>query len=98
MKNTLLPSLFLAACFISQAPARAADWPNWRGPDHNGISSETGWVAQWPAGGPKHLWTAPVGTGFSSIAAARGRACTAGNREETDTVWCFDAVTGSNLW
>jgi len=80
----------------------AADWPNWRGPDHNGISQETGWSTQWPADGPKQLWQASVGTGFSSIAVAQGRAYTMGNHasatQTNDTIFCFDAVTGRPIW
>ena len=34
------------------AIVEAADWPNWRGPNHNGISNETGWLATWPEAGP----------------------------------------------
>ena len=30
--------------FVSDGITRAADWPNWRGPEHNGVSKETGWV------------------------------------------------------
>src|SRR5688572_25491700 len=76
----------------------AADWPNFRGPDHNGISKETGWSTTWPAGGPKQLWKAKVGTGFASFAVAGGRAYTMGNTDDTDNVFCFDAVTGKEIW
>jgi outer membrane protein assembly factor BamB len=90
--------LFLMVMLGLSAQAPAADWPNWRGPDHNGISTETGWTAQWAADGPKQLWKTSVGTGFSSITVANGRAYTVGNRNDTDTIYCFDAETGSNLW
>lgn len=80
----------------------AADWPNWRGPDHNGVSQESGWSSQWPADGPKQLWKASVGTGFSSISVANGRAYTMGNQAKggavEDTIYCFDAVTGKSVW
>jgi outer membrane protein assembly factor BamB len=88
---TLATALFCAA-------VRAADWPNWRGPDHNGISAEKGWLSQWPADGPKQLWKASVGTGFSSITVAGGRAYTMGNEADTDAIYCFDAVTGKPIW
>jgi len=78
--------------------ATAADWPCWRGPEANGISRETGWLTQWPDDGPKRLWTAKVGTGFSSFAVVQGRAYTMGNSADTDTVFCFDAATGRELW
>lgn len=79
-------------------PTAAADWPNWRGPEHNGISKETGWSTKWPATGPKKLWSANVGVGFASFAVSNGRVYTTGNAQDTDTVFCFDAATGKELW
>lgn len=95
-----LPTILLTACLlgIPARPSLAADWPRWRGPDLNGISKETGWTTQFPASGPKVLWKANVGTGFSSIAVANGRAYSMGNKADTDTVYCFDAETGKVLW
>ena len=79
--------------------ARADDWFRWRGPDLNGISKETGWLCQWPDEGPKQLWKASVGTGFSSMSVSHGRLYTMGNDgQDTDTVFCFDAVTGAQIW
>jgi hypothetical protein len=43
---------------------QAADWPNFRGPSHNGISAEKGWRANWPGEIPV-AWKAEVGLGFS---------------------------------
>lgn len=83
---------------ISVDESRADDWPNWRGPDLNGISKEKGWTTHWPQEGPKQLWKASVGIGFSSVAVARGRLFTLGNTNETDTVFCFDAENGRELW
>jgi outer membrane protein assembly factor BamB len=78
--------------------AHAADWPCWRGPDHNGISSESDWLDHWPAGGPPVAWKASVGTGFSGFCVADGRVYTAGNADGTDTLFCFDAASGKPLW
>jgi outer membrane protein assembly factor BamB len=80
------------------APAAAGDWPHWRGPDRTGISSESGWSAQWPASGPKVAWKAQVGLGFSSFVVSGGRAVTMGHADEKDTVFCFAADTGKELW
>jgi len=92
-------SRFFAAGFLALAlPATAADWPRWRGPDGNGISKETGWSAKWPAEGPKALWKAKVGIGFASFAVSNGRVYTTGNTNDTDTIFCFDANTGKELW
>lgn len=76
----------------------ALDWPNFRGPDHNGVSHETGWFNEWPRPGPRQAWRAKVGTGFASFAVADGRAYTTGNQNNTDTLFCFDAATGRQLW
>src|SRR2546428_12177661 len=86
------------ACATLSPLARADDWPQWRGPNRDGISVEKGWAAAWPAEGPKQLWKASVGTGPSSMAVAAGRLYTTGNANNTDTVWCFDAAGGKEKW
>jgi outer membrane protein assembly factor BamB len=80
------------------ATAGAADWPNWRGPDHNGVSAESDWLDRWPAAGPAVAWRAKVGTGFSSFCVAAGRVYTAGNADNVETLFCFDAASGGQLW
>src|SRR6266704_3456978 len=48
---------------------RATDWPQWRGPQRNGISQETGLLKQWPKEGPKLLWQQKnIGNGYSTPA------------------------------
>ncbi|MBI3874800.1 MAG: PQQ-like beta-propeller repeat protein [Verrucomicrobia bacterium] len=86
----------VAIGFALSSPA--LDWPCFRGPDHNGMSKETGLATQWPASGPKQLWRATVGLGFSSVVVSDGRAAATGHAGDKDTVWCFDAATGSVLW
>lgn len=49
------------------SPASGADWPQWLGPNRNGISDETGLATDWPKSGPKVLWRTPLGEGFSAI-------------------------------
>jgi outer membrane protein assembly factor BamB len=88
----------LIALALGSLSATALDYYRWRGPDLNGISKESGWLAEWPANGPKVLWKSAVGKGFSSIAVADGRAFTIGNSDNHDTVFCFDAATGEVRW
>ncbi|MDB6024611.1 MAG: alcohol dehydrogenase [Verrucomicrobiales bacterium] len=76
----------------------ADDWPQWRGPNRDGISQEKGWATQWPAEGPKQIWKAGVGVGYSSMSVAKDRVFTMGNVEEVDNVYCLDAKTGKELW
>ncbi len=88
----------LAAAMAAALPASADDWPHWRGPRRDGISTETGWLDRWPAEGPKVAWKAEVGVGFSSFAVAGGRAYTMGHADGKDTVFCLDAATGRPVW
>src|SRR5262245_37320555 len=80
-------------------PGKAGrDWPHWRGPDYNGISTETDWLAEWPKDGLPFLWRANVGTGFSSLAVADGKTYTMGRDDQDDVVYCFDSLSGKELW
>jgi outer membrane protein assembly factor BamB len=88
--------LFLLASGFN---ACALDWYRWRGPDQNGISKETGWLAKWPDEGPRQLWKTSVGTGFSSVSISNGKIYTMGHDgQKTETVYCFDAATGALVW
>lgn len=91
----------LLACVIGLgclATAGAADWPNWRGPNHNGISNEKGWSTNWLDSGPKKLWEKTLGPGFASMTIADGRVYAMGNIEDNDILYCLDAATGKEIW
>ncbi|HNQ88786.1 MAG TPA: PQQ-like beta-propeller repeat protein [Verrucomicrobiota bacterium] len=89
---------FLVVFWPGWHAAQADDWPQWLGPQRNGISAETGWLSQWPQEGPQQLWKAAVGAGYSSVSVSNGRLYTMGNTEETDSVYALDATTGKELW
>ncbi len=79
--------------------AIAADWPQWRGPERNGISSETGLLTSWPSGGPKVLWKASgLGVGYSSFAIVNGKMYTQGQRGKQEFVLALDVNNGNKLW
>ncbi len=96
LTSTLLTILSLSTSCAAQLGA--ADWPQWRGPQHSGISIETTWSADWSAGPPQAIWEAAVGIGFASVAVAEGRLVTAGHADGKDTVWCLSTSTGEVLW
>jgi outer membrane protein assembly factor BamB len=75
------------------------DWPQWRGPNRDGVSAERGLLKAWPAGGPPLAWKASgAGTGYSSFAAAAGRLFTLGARGGTEYVIAYDIASGKQLW
>lgn len=86
---------------LSTAALTAADWPQYRGPNQDGISPEKIQV-KWPAAGPQQIWKTPTPTGFSSFAVASGRAATQVVRElegvPREVVLCLDANSGKELW
>jgi outer membrane protein assembly factor BamB len=96
--------LFVPVLVVVSLPAvvsnRAAnDWPQWRGPNRDGRSAETGLVKDWPAGGPPLAWSATgAGEGYSSFSVAEGRLYTLGARGDTEYVIAFDAASGKRLW
>lgn len=73
-------------------------WPNWMGPNRDGISHETGWKTTWPEEGLPIAWSREIGIGFSSIAIADDRLLTMGHEDGSEIVWCLDARTGDVLW
>lgn len=89
-----------AAAFLllAAASANADDWPQWRGPRRNGQSAESVLLDGWPSDGPRILWKAKVGIGFSSFSVAKGRVYTIGHADDADTVFCLDAENGQVLW
>jgi outer membrane protein assembly factor BamB len=81
---------------VAQAPA---EWSQWRGPNRDGISAETGLLGEWPAGGPPLAWqTRGAGTAYSSFSTSGGRLYTLGARDDVEYVMAFDRATGRKLW
>ncbi len=80
-------------------PLLAADWPQWRGPDRNGKSPETGLLQEWPQGGPPLAWkTEELGAGFSSLSVRDGRIYTMGDLEDGQYVFALNEADGAMLW
>ncbi|MBX9788866.1 MAG: PQQ-like beta-propeller repeat protein [Pirellulales bacterium] len=98
MKPTCV--LLALASVMFGLPARAADWPQWRGPDRTGVSQETGLLKQWPATGPKLLWQIKdLGDGYSTPAMAGDRLYLIANSGiENEYVRALSAADGSTLW
>lgn len=101
MKASVRALLFLlcATGVVLAQSANNANWPQWRGPNRDGISKETGLLKQWPAEGPPLAWKAAgAGRGFSSFSVANGKLITMGLRGDREFVVAFDVATGREAW
>ncbi|MGJ8695742.1 MAG: PQQ-binding-like beta-propeller repeat protein [Verrucomicrobiaceae bacterium] len=98
MNSSLLATLSLMA-FGSTTFLQAKDWPQWRGPDRTGLSSETGINKDWEKSPPKLLWNVEgAGRGFSSVSVADGVIYTTGNFDGGQGASAFSQKDGSLLW
>jgi outer membrane protein assembly factor BamB len=91
----------LALAFILTGGALfAADWPQWRGPERNGISQETGLLKEWPADGPKLVWQiTDAGGGYSTPAVVGDRFYLLGNKgTEDEFVAARETSNGGQVW
>ena len=92
------PCLCLLLVATSVHAQTKSEWPQFLGPNRNGISAETGLLDSWPKAGPKELWRVKGGIGVSGFAISRGRAVTMIQTAGKQDVLCLDAETGKTLW
>ena len=85
-------------CLLLIQSALADDWPQWRGPKQDGISRETGLLAQWPEKGPAELWRVPLGNGFSAVSVVGERAYTLFGSKDGEFAAAFSVADGKTLW
>ena len=76
----------------------AADWPQLRGPTHDGHATESNIAESWPTDGPPVLWAKEIGAGYSSFAVVGDRAFTLAQSLHQQFVLCLDANTGETIW
>jgi outer membrane protein assembly factor BamB len=96
-RYVLIP-LILFACTCA---ARADDWPQWRGPNRDGVWRETGIVEEFDTQQLAARWRMPIGSGYSGPTVAAGRVYVTDRLVEPkqiERVHCFDEQTGKNLW
>jgi outer membrane protein assembly factor BamB len=89
-------------CFsllTASGAAAPGDWPQWRGPNRDGLSTEKGLLKQWPAGGPRLVWKAGgLGPGYSTVAVVGQRIYTIGERGEESFVMALNLADGKPVW
>lgn len=94
----------LACCMLIlsiTALAHADDWPQWRGPQADGVWRETGIVDALPDSALSPRWRAPIASGYSSPTVAEGRVYVMdrlSKPKQMERVHCFDAESGEAVW
>jgi outer membrane protein assembly factor BamB len=90
---------WLSSLALAELPSGPGDWPQWRGPKRDGISTEKGLLKEWPQGGPQVLWQVDtVGVGYSSLAIKDGRIFTQGDLNGVEHVIALSVEDGRVLW
>lgn len=95
--------LALGGCWFLVASVavccQAADWPQWRGPQRDDVSQESGLLGEWPEGGPKQAWVkTDCGIGYSGPAIVDGRLYIMGARDGQELLLCLEESSGKELW
>lgn len=96
MTKTNLLLVTVAVALVATA-ATAADWPNFRGPNHDGISAESGLKTEWDSAIPMK-WERTLGSAFSSFAVVDGKLYTCGTKNKQQVLYCLNAGTGETIW
>jgi len=92
---------FAAVVFLfATAFLLAADWPQWRGPNRDGISKETGLLQKWPEAGPNLVWQSQeLGQGYGSPAVVGERIYVIGSAGmDNEFVQCLNVGDGKSIW
>jgi outer membrane protein assembly factor BamB len=99
-KQSIHYPIVMALGLLSMTASFAEDWPQFRGPDRDGRSSETDMLREWPEGGPEILWSTPLGPGYSSAAIHGGKVFFNDYDESTSEflVRCLTLEEGKELW
>src|SRR4029453_13049303 len=93
MMRYLITTAVLAAALQT---ATVTDWPQFLGPDRNGVYRGPALAESWPSGGPRVVWQKPVGEGFSGPVVAQGRLILFHRIANQEIVESLDARTGAS--
>ncbi len=92
-------ALVIAGGCLFTTIASAADWPQWRGPNRDGKSADTGLLKEWPKEGPALAWKIKgLGGGYSGPSIAAGRIFGMSHRGDDEVAWALSETDGKELW
>ena len=80
------------------ASVRAEDWPQWRGPQRDGVWQAEGIVSELPEGQMPLVWSTEIGSGYSGPTVAEGKVYVMDRTDTDERVICLDSATGKEVW
>lgn len=89
---------FSIAFIALSCAAFAADWPQFLGPDRNGIAAETSPASTWPKDGPHVAWTRPVGEGFAGPVVVGGKVILFHRIGDREIVEQWELTNAAPVW
>ena len=99
IRKTAISAIIIGILLNTQVSA--GDWPQWRGPDRDGIWREKGIVEKFDKPQLSALWRVEIANGYSGPTVADGRVYISDrltSPQEAERVHCFDAGTGEKIW
>jgi outer membrane protein assembly factor BamB len=93
-------SVFAVLFGLASTTVSTEDWPQFRGPNRDNVSTETGLLRAWPAGGPQVLWKTSVCEGYAGAAIKGGRLYVNDYNLQKKEHWvrCLSMATGKDVW
>jgi len=97
-KLALAAALMILPVLATGEETQQDGWFQFRGPNRDGKSTETGLNRTWGDSGPRELWRIPIGAGFSAISVVGDRLYTMDSDDSTEYALCLDAASGRTIW
>lgn len=98
-KDDALPREVVAPTQPDSERVRAErDWPQFQGPERDGVVREDRLERDWAAHPPRVVWRRELGPSWSSFAVAGELAVTQEQRGEDECVVAYDLGTGEPVW
>src|ERR1043166_2043051 len=99
ISNQTMGCCLAVVLWTAKSVAGEFDWPQWQGPDRNGVSKEAGLLKEWPKDGPPLAWRIKgIGEGYGAPSIAAGRIYGMSNRGGEEFAWAFSESDGKELW
>lgn len=95
------PSIALLSLFAFSTELLSADWPQWRGPNRDGVWNETGIISKFDSPKLKPVWSSPIGAGYSGPTISDNKVYVTSyldKPKQVEQVHCLDRFTGKEIW